>query len=123
MNVKKSFELSMMWFLFETALVIWVIFWIRGTYPRIRIDQLMTFSWKFLVPLSFINVVMTASVVFYGLSLWYLSVLSILILLGGFWLMKKSSDSGSEYNTVTVVSSRELREQTSPFYIVDKDLS
>jgi len=37
--------------------------------------------------------------------------------------MKKSSDSGSEYNTVTVVSSRELREQTSPFYIVDKDLS
>ena len=115
--------LSMVWFLFKTALVIWVIFWIRGTYPRIRIDQLMTFSWKFLVPLSFINVVMTASVVFYGLSLWYLSVLSILILLGGFWLMKKSSDSGSEYNTVTVVSSRELREQTSPFYIVDKDLS
>ena len=115
--------LSMMWFLFKTALVIWVIFWIRGTYPRIRIDQLMTFSWKFLVPLSFINVVMTASVMFYGLSLWYLSVLSILILLGGFWLMKKSSDSGSEYNTVTVVSSRELREQTSPFYIVDKDLS
>ena len=115
--------LSMMWFLFKTALVIWVIFWIRGTYPRIRIDQLMTISWKFLVPLSFINVVMTASVVFYGLSLWYLSVLSILILLGGFWLMKKSSDSGSEYNTVTVVSSRELREQTSPFYIVDKDLS
>ena len=115
--------LSMVWFLFKTALVIWVIFWIRGTYPRIRIDQLMTFSWKFLVPLSFINVVMTASVVFYGLSLWYLSVLSILILLGGFWLMKKSSDSGSEYNTVTVVSSRELREQTSPFYIVDEDLS
>ena len=100
-----------------------MIFWIRGTYPRIRIDQLMTFSWKFLVPLSFINVVMTASVVFYGLSLWYLSVLSILILLGGFWLMKKSSDSGSEYNTVTVVSSRELRQQTSPFYMVDKDLS
>tara|TARA_B100000029_G_scaffold372676_1_gene366841 strand:+ start:920 stop:2074 length:1155 start_codon:yes stop_codon:yes gene_type:complete len=115
--------LSMMWFFFKTAIVIWVIFWIRGTYPRIRIDQLMTFSWKFLVPLSFINVVMTASVVFYGLSLWYLSVLSILILLGGFWLMKKSSDSGSEYNTVTVVSSRELREQTSPFYIVDEDLS
>ncbi len=115
--------LSIIWLLFKTATVIWLIFWIRGTYPRIRIDQLMTFSWKFLVPLSFINVVLTACVVFYGLSLWFLSTLSVLILLGGFWLLKKSSGLGSKYNTVTVVSSRELKEKSLPIYAVDKDVS
>jgi NADH-quinone oxidoreductase subunit H len=115
--------LSIIWLLFKTATVIWLIFWIRGTYPRIRIDQLMTFSWKFLVPLSFINVVLTACVVFYELSLWFLSILSVLILLGGFWLLKKSSGLGSEYNTVTVVSSRELKENSLPIYAVDKDVS
>jgi len=115
--------LSMMWLLLKTVIVIWLIFWIRGTYPRIRIDQLMTFSWKFLVPLSFINVVLTACVVFYGLSLWFLSVLSVLILSGGFWLMKKSAGLGSEYNTVTIVSSRELMENVQPIHVADKDVS
>ena len=38
--------LSVAWFLAKTYAVILVIFWIRGTYPRLRIDQLMAFGWE-----------------------------------------------------------------------------
>ncbi|HJW85320.1 MAG TPA: NADH-quinone oxidoreductase subunit H [Candidatus Brocadiaceae bacterium] len=33
--------------------------WIRSTYPRLRYDQLMHFGWKFLLPLSFFNILLT----------------------------------------------------------------
>lgn len=44
-----------LWLLIKVVLVFMVIVWIRGTFPRIRIDQLMGFSWKFLLPLSILN--------------------------------------------------------------------
>jgi NADH-quinone oxidoreductase subunit H len=34
--------------------------WTRSTLPRVRIDQLMAFAWKFLFPLSLINLILTA---------------------------------------------------------------
>jgi NADH-quinone oxidoreductase subunit H len=39
--------------------VAFLIFWIRFTYPRFREDQLQTFAWKYLIPLSLINIVAT----------------------------------------------------------------
>ena len=51
---------EIIWFLVKVYLVILVIFWVRGTFPRLRIDQLMAFAWKVMVPLSFLSVVMTA---------------------------------------------------------------
>ena len=53
-----------------------VIFWIRGTFPRLRIDQLMAFAWKVIVPLSFLTVVMTAIYQFYGWPWWSLTLMS-----------------------------------------------
>ncbi len=40
------------WFLAKTYALVLVIMWIRWTYPRLRVDQLMKFSWKGLVPVS-----------------------------------------------------------------------
>jgi hypothetical protein len=94
--------LSVIWFLAKTTVVIWVIFWIRGTYPRLRIDQLMSFGWKMLVPLSFINIVITAIVLFYGWPLWTLTVLSLLLLGGTFYLIVKNPGTSIERDTVTV---------------------
>ena len=94
--------LSALWFLFKTTLVICVIFWIRGTYPRLRIDQLMSFGWKMLVPLSFINIVITGIVLFYGWPLWTLTVLSLVLLGGTFYLIVKNPGTNIERNTVTV---------------------
>jgi NADH-quinone oxidoreductase subunit H len=39
--------------------VAFLIFWIRFTYPRFREDQLQTFAWKYLIPLSLVNIVVT----------------------------------------------------------------
>lgn len=50
------------WFLAKTYTIVFVIMWIRWTYPRLRVDQLMTFGWKFLVPLGFINMIITGLV-------------------------------------------------------------
>lgn len=45
------------WFFAKTLTVIFIIIWIRGTWPRIRVDQLMAFAWKVLLPMSIINIV------------------------------------------------------------------
>lgn len=44
-----------LWFMIKTYLMIFVIMWLRGTLPRIRVDQLMNFAWKVLVPLALAN--------------------------------------------------------------------
>lgn len=44
-----------MWFFIKTYGIIYVLMWIRWTFPRLRVDQLMGFAWKFLTPLSFLN--------------------------------------------------------------------
>ncbi len=71
-----SGDWGIIWFLFKVYLVIMVIFWIRGTFPRLRIDQLMAFAWKVMVPLSFLLVVMTAVYQFYGWPAWSLTAMS-----------------------------------------------
>jgi NADH-quinone oxidoreductase subunit H len=94
--------LSAVWFLAKTAVIVGVIFWIRGTYPRLRIDQLMSFGWKLLVPLSFINIVVTGIVLFYGWPLWTLTILSLVLLGGTFYLIAANSGAKMERHTVTV---------------------
>ena len=101
--------LSVILFVFKTACVIWLIFWIRGTYPRIRIDQLMSFGWKLLIPMSFVNMMVTSAVLFYGLHLSVLSIISIAFLLFTFWAIKKNSGTKMKRNTVQVLSSEDLR--------------
>lgn len=49
------------WFLIKTYVVIWVAIWIRATFPRLRIDQLMNFGWKVLLPLTLANVLITGA--------------------------------------------------------------
>ncbi|MDP6101902.1 MAG: NADH-quinone oxidoreductase subunit NuoH [Dehalococcoidia bacterium] len=77
--------LGVLVFLIKTYLVILVIFWVRGTYPRLRIDQLMSLGWKVLVPLAFVNVVITSVYLFYGWPAWSLSLMSLAILGTAVW--------------------------------------
>lgn len=48
-----------LWFLIKTLVVYFAMIWTRATLPRVRIDQLMSLAWKFLLPLSLINLVIT----------------------------------------------------------------
>lgn len=52
------------WFLAKVFTFLFVYIWMRGTLPRFRYDQLMSFGWKFLLPVSIANVVLTAAVIF-----------------------------------------------------------
>ena len=101
--------LSAIWLLIKTSAVIWLIFWIRGTYPRLRIDQLMAFGWKLLVPLSFLNIVITAIVLFYGFPLWVLTCLSAILLVGAVCIIRLNSSSSMERDTVRLISARDIR--------------
>ena len=48
--------LSAVWFLAKIFALIAVMIWLRGTLPRLRVDQLMGFAWKFMLPLSILNI-------------------------------------------------------------------
>ncbi|UCC89885.1 MAG: NADH-quinone oxidoreductase subunit NuoH [Anaerolineales bacterium] len=54
--------LGLVYFLIKVAFMIFLIVWIRASLPRIRYDKLMHFCWKFLLPLSLLNLVVTAVV-------------------------------------------------------------
>jgi NADH-quinone oxidoreductase subunit H len=51
------------WFLAKVFTFLFVFVWMRGTLPRFRYDQLMSFGWKFLLPVSIANVVLTSAVI------------------------------------------------------------
>jgi NADH-quinone oxidoreductase subunit H len=55
--------LSLPWFLGKSALFIFMFYWLRGTLPRLRQDQLMAFGWKVLLPLALLNLLWAAGVV------------------------------------------------------------
>ena len=84
-----SGDWGIIWFLFKVYLVIMVIFWVRGTFPRLRIDQLMAFAWKVMVPLSFLTVVITAVYQFYGWPAWSLTAMSSAGLIAVIYLIYK----------------------------------
>ena len=53
--------LAVIWVLVKIFALIAVMIWLRGTLPRLRVDQLMGFAWKFLLPLSILNIFIAGS--------------------------------------------------------------
>jgi NADH-quinone oxidoreductase subunit H len=51
---------SYLWFFLKLGVLLFVFIWIRGTLPRIRVDQMMSFAWKFMLPMAFTCVVAAA---------------------------------------------------------------
>ena len=50
---------SWVWFFIKSFFLVFMIMWFKWTFPRLRVDQLMGFAWKFLLPLAFINLILT----------------------------------------------------------------
>ncbi|MGD0520632.1 MAG: NADH-quinone oxidoreductase subunit NuoH [Terracidiphilus sp.] len=57
---------SWIWFFSKLMLSIFVFIWLRGTLPRLRQDQLMNFAWKFVLPLTLVNLLVAAAWRFLG---------------------------------------------------------
>ena len=53
--------LGVLWFTLKTYAFILIFMWVRATLPRLRIDQLMGFCWKVLIPLTLLNLAVTAT--------------------------------------------------------------
>jgi NADH-quinone oxidoreductase subunit H len=54
---------GLLWFLGKTYVFVFTFVWMRGTLPRVRIDQLMGFAWKWLLPASLLNLFVTAAAI------------------------------------------------------------
>jgi NADH-quinone oxidoreductase subunit H len=60
-----SFEVvvGLFWFIVKTFTFVFIFVWMRGTLPRVRIDQLMGFAWKWLVEIALLNIFVTAGAI------------------------------------------------------------
>jgi NADH-quinone oxidoreductase subunit H len=52
-----------LWFVVKVLFFLLLYIWVRGTLPRFRYDQLMSFGWKFLLPLAMVNIIVTSLVI------------------------------------------------------------
>jgi NADH-quinone oxidoreductase subunit H len=58
-----SIFIPVFWFAAKTGFLLFVFIWVRGTLPRFRYDQLMSFAWKFLFPAALVNLLVTSLMV------------------------------------------------------------
>ena len=49
---------SVIWFFMKTAVIMFIIMWFKWTFPRLRIDQLIKFEWKYLLPIGLFNLLL-----------------------------------------------------------------
>jgi NADH-quinone oxidoreductase subunit H len=77
---------SWIWFFSKMMLSIFVFIWMRGTLPRLRQDQLMNFAWKFVLPFTLLDLMVTALWRFMGEG-WERWVVCTLVLAGAYVLM------------------------------------
>ncbi|MBS96565.1 MAG: NADH-quinone oxidoreductase subunit NuoH [SAR202 cluster bacterium] len=102
-----SFIPSPVWFLLKMFFMAFCFIWIRATLPRLRMDQVMSFAWKFLLPLSLLNIFVTAfEVLIFGANgiftqgdLWLMSGINIIVSIIGIVIFSKILEIDSGFNT------------------------
>jgi NADH-quinone oxidoreductase subunit H len=65
-NMVMDFIPPFIWFIGKTFFIIWIIMLFKWTFPRLRIDQLLTLEWKYLLPINLVNVLVMSFIVLKG---------------------------------------------------------
>lgn len=55
-----------LWFFAKALFVVWLLMWIKWTFPRLRIDQILTLEWKYLIPIGLFNLLLMVVCVVFG---------------------------------------------------------
>ena len=66
-NAVMDFIPSIVWFIGKAVFISFIIIWFKWSFPRVRIDQLLTREWKYLMPIGLFNLVLMTLIVVYGL--------------------------------------------------------
>ena len=66
-NHVMDFIPGFVWFFGKAFFVVWLLMWIKWTFPRLRIDQILTLEWKYLIPISMLNLLLMVAIVVFKL--------------------------------------------------------
>ena len=66
-NAVMDYIPGFIWFFGKAFFVVFLLMWIKWTFPRLRIDQILNLEWKYLVPISMVNLLLMACCVAFGL--------------------------------------------------------
>jgi NADH-quinone oxidoreductase subunit H len=87
---------SYFWFFAKLAVLIFVFIWVRGTLPRTRVDQVMNFAWKFMLPMAFACIIAAAVWHYEGRRLagwlWSLGLLAVV-----YFSLSRILDTGKKF--------------------------
>ncbi|MBO4945094.1 MAG: NADH-quinone oxidoreductase subunit H, partial [Muribaculaceae bacterium] len=60
---------GIIWFIAKALVMSFIIIWFKWTFPRLRIDQMLSLEWKYLLPINLCNLVLMVLIIVYGIHL------------------------------------------------------
>lgn len=88
---------GIVWFLGKSFLIVWLLMWVKWTFPRLRVDQILTLEWKYLMPIALFNLILMTVCVALGITgnmftgIAVAALLLLLVLIVAYRALKKAA--------------------------------